>query len=95
MWSGTEAVRIGLADRIGGCYQALETLCSIINVSRDEALIVSYPKEKYFFKNPFDLPSIYRILADLIADGKDKTMISGLMENDYIFYRLPYNLEIE
>lgn len=95
VWTGTEAVANGLADQIGGVYQALETLCMISGVNRDEVDILSYPQKRYYLQNPFDFPLVFEKLTSWLSDHDDGLAAISLLESDHIFYCMPYNIEIE
>ncbi len=95
VWTGTEAVANGLADHLGGVHEALQALCDESGINREEALVVSYPQEKYFFRNPFDIPEFYRKISSWLAGAGQELAASNFLESEYIFYRMPYNIEIE
>ncbi len=51
VYSGPQAIEVGLADEIGGLPKAIELLKKELNIPADEELlIVQYPKEKTFFE---------------------------------------------
>jgi protease-4 len=95
VWTGTEAVANGLADNIGGIHRAILALCEKSGVNKEEAVIVSYPQEYYLIQNPFDFPQVYRKLAGWLAGSEAGLAASNFVESDYIFFRMPYNIEIE
>jgi protease-4 len=95
VWTGEEAVANGLADRIGGFYQALETLYTRSGVERGYADIVTFPRERYYFRNPFDFPRLYGKLSALLTGDEESLAALNIFESDHIFYRMPYDIEIE
>jgi protease-4 len=95
VWTGVEAVANGLADGIGGVHQAMEALSRKTGIEREKAEVVAFPEERYFFPNPFDFPVIYNKLANLIGGSEGRLAAVDFFGSDYIFFRMPYNIEIE
>jgi len=95
VWTGNEAVANGLADRVGGLYQAVMALSAKCGVEYDQAVVVSYPEERYLFRNPFDFPRIYERLAGWLTGVDEELAASNFLESEHIFFRMPYNIEIE
>jgi len=95
VWTGNEAVANGLADRIGGLYQALNALSAKCDVEFNDAVVVSYPEKRFLFPNPFNFPKLYDMLAGWLSGIDDQWVASNLIGSEHIYYRLPYNIEIE
>lgn len=95
VWTGNEAVANGLADHIGGLYQAILALSVECGIEYDKAIVVGYPEERYLIRNPFDFPFIYEKLAGWLAGGDEEWAASHFLESEHIFFRMPYKIEIE
>lgn len=93
VWTGSEAVACGLADRIGGYYDALAELLDRTGCTREEVTIITLPTKKYLFRSPYVLPFPLNFMASRLLDheasGGDPLDVSGL------YARLPFDIEIE
>jgi protease-4 len=94
-WTGREAVENGLADNLGGIDAAITEICRKTKLNRDEIELIYLPQKRYFFKNPFSVSGFVSRLSDML--GGDST-IQEIFQNPYdshVYYRMPYDLEIE
>lgn len=100
VWTGKQALEIGLVDKLGGIYTALGEAAKLADIADYE--IKEYPKRKDFWEEISGL-SRKTIASTLIKDyfGNEyeliKTVkeIKELNEQDFIQARLPYNFNIE
>jgi protease-4 len=95
VWTGGEAVDNGLVDHIGGIYQAMESLCAKSGLNKAEVVIDPYPRGSYLFPNPFDFPQVYDKLAAWLSDNDESLAVSAFLDSEHVFYRMPFNIEIE
>ena len=94
-WTGQEAVQNGLADRFGGIYQAFECICRELNLDKNDIEIVSFPQKYYLFKNPFDISHIWKQLYRWVSADESADPAALSDETDFIYFRMPYNIEIK
>lgn len=100
VWTGKQALEIGLVDKLGGIYMALDEAAILANITDYE--IKEYPKRKDFWEEINGL-SRKTIASSLIKDyfGDEykliKTVkgIKELNEQDFIQARLPYDFSVE
>lgn len=99
VWTGKQALEIGLVDAIGGLDDALKEAANLANLS--EYSVYEYPKlenpiEAFFKTQKEDITS--RLLKEYL--GTDfyllKTIkdIKNLKEQDFIQARMPYDLQL-
>jgi protease-4 len=56
VWTGRQALRLGLIDQLGGLERAVEEAKVLIGLSRtDPVVLVSYPKPRRLWRLPFQL----------------------------------------
>ncbi|MEE9442721.1 MAG: S49 family peptidase [candidate division Zixibacteria bacterium] len=94
-WTGREAVKNGLADNLGGIDAAITEVCKKAVLNRDDVELVYLPQKRYFFKNPFYLSGFVSRLYDMFAGD---SIVQEIFQNPYgshVYYRMPYDLEIE
>jgi protease-4 len=97
VWTGEDALKIGLVDVLGGLEKAIEIAKEKANLTK--CSIVNYPKEK----DPFT-----EFMSEFTAQAKTRAMASELgtsyiyfkqvkdiLDNEGIQARIPYDLEIK
>jgi len=95
VWTGNEAVHHGLADHMGGVYQALETVIAECGAQRETVTVVSYPAGRYFFKSPTGVAGLLgRAVSRWLGPGGELA-VATFTDSDHIFFRMPYNIVIE
>ena len=95
VWTGDEAIAGGLADRIGGFHAALEALGEYCGIDPRTAIVESYPRKRYFIKNPFSLPEIAQKAAAWLVPSADVVASTVFNSTDHIYFRMPYNIVVE
>ncbi len=95
VWTGTEAVENGLADRIGGLHQSLEILRETCRLRPEDIEIVTLPEKYYFFENPFDLPGLWGKVSKKLFGSEENFVSLETPETGLIFFRMPYYMTIE
>ena len=93
VYTGRDAIELGLVDQLGGIDQAIEAAARMADVDLDDARIVEYPKVK---------DAMQLLVAELTGDeddGSDITLTERLLERElgttYQQYRLIRNLAEE
>ncbi|MCK5125934.1 MAG: signal peptide peptidase SppA [candidate division Zixibacteria bacterium] len=96
VWTGSEAVSNGLVDELGGIHHAIMGMAQALGCnSLDDIEIVSLPVKRFWLKNPFDFKFYSsQLLALLHGAEKSATTLNALEEGN-IFFRIPYDIEIE
>lgn len=90
VWSGKQALQIGLVDGIGDMERAIESAARLANVSKYD--IITYPKAK---------DSLTQIMEMLSGTNEDDVLtagvkrIQGMMKQSYLQARLPYEISIK
>ncbi len=96
IWSGTDALKIGLIDEFGGLEKAIETAADLAEL--ENYRIISLPKQK---------DPLVQLMEDIMG-GSTSTMIKSELGNNYKYYeylktmsqmrgahlRMPYEIEI-
>jgi protease-4 len=104
VWSGKEAIKIGLVDRLGGLESA------IAFAAKQAELGDSWQLEEYPQKNPFDTQIFQQlfatkvlevqakndpITAELLKIKQELSMLSAFNDPSGVYARLPFNFEID
>ncbi|MBI9038416.1 MAG: signal peptide peptidase SppA [Bacteroidales bacterium] len=96
IWSGTDALEIGLIDEFGGLEKAIQTAADLAEL--DNYRIISLPKQK---------DPLVQLMEDLMGGGTS-TLIESELGNNYKYYeylktmsqmkgvhlRMPYEIEV-
>lgn len=96
IWSGADALKIGLIDEFGGLEQAIQTAADLAEL--DNYRIISLPKQK---------DPLVQLMEDFLG-GNTSTLIKSELGNNYKYYeylktmsqmkgahlRMPYEIEI-
>ena len=103
VWSGKEALKIGLVDRLGGLESAIAFAAKKANLGN------SWQLEEYPQQNPFDTQILQlftaKILesqatkdpltAELLKLKQEVSMLSAFNDPSGVYARLPFNFEID
>ena len=103
VWSGKEAIKIGLVDRLGGLESAIAFAAKKANLGN------SWQLEEYPQQNPFDTQILQlftaKILesqatkdpltAELLKLKQEVSMLSAFNDPSGVYARLPFNFEID
>lgn len=76
VWIGTDALKIGLVDEIGGLNDAVEAAVKLANL--DTYSIKELPKQKDFFKELFD---------EMFGNASLEAKLQRELGNDYKLYQ--------
>ena len=96
IWSGTDALKIGLIDEFGGLEKAIQTAADLAEL--DNYRIISLPKQK---------DPLVQLMEDLMG-GSTSTLIKSELGNNYKYYeylktmsqmkgahlRMPYEIDV-
>ena len=94
-WTGEEAVSNGLVDHIGGLNDALNYLYRQCNLTESDCDIAVLPRKTYLFENPLDYTGLFDKIIDTFLGSRETILSSDFFdETENIFYRMPYNIEI-
>jgi protease IV len=104
VWSGKEAIKIGLVDRLGGLESAIAFAAEKANLGN------SWQLEEYPQQNGFDIQLIQQLLttktlesqaakdpltAELLKIKQELSMLSSFNDPSGVYARLPFNFEID
>jgi protease IV len=104
VWSGKEAIKIGLVDRLGGLESA------IAFAAKKAELGDSWQLEEYPQENPFDLELLQQLFAAKVLESQAKndpitaellkirqelSILSAFNDPSGVYARLPFNFEID
>lgn len=104
VWSGKEAIKIGLVDRLGGLESAIAYAAKKANLGN------SWQLEEYPQQNPFDTQILQQlftaktwesqaaqepITAELLKIKQELSMLSAFNAPSGVYARLPFNFEID
>lgn len=81
VWSGLNAIEIGLVDQIGGLNDAVKKAAELAKL--DDYRIKEYPEKQDFFQ---------KFLTDLSENASEQTMKKALGEN-YKLFKMLHNIE--
>ena len=104
VWSGKEAINIGLVDRLGGLESAIAYAAEKAELG-DSWQLEEYPQqnrfETKFIQHLFDVESLESqgaidpITAEFLKFGKELSMLSAFNDPGGVYARLPFNFEID
>ncbi|BAZ46508.1 signal peptide peptidase SppA, 67K type [Chondrocystis sp. NIES-4102] len=99
VWSGKEAVKIGLVDRIGGLESAIALAAEKAQLGNNWFL------EEYPQQNPFESKILEELLksqtksdpltAQLAQIQQEVTILQGFNDPNKVYARLPFNFQID
>lgn len=97
VWTGNQALNIGLIDEIGGIDDAIEAAAELANLYNYET--VSYPKQIDFFEAFFQTKKdefATQIVKDYLGiDYKAFEVMREIKQQDYLQARMPYDFNIQ
>lgn len=104
VWSGKEAVNIGLVDRIGGLENAIAYAAEEAELGNSWQL-EEYPQQNRFetqlLQHLFDVESLQSqgvidpVTAELLKIKQELAMLSAFNDPTGVYARLPFNFEID
>lgn len=99
VWTGEQALKIGLVDGLGGLDDAIKEAANL--ASLENYSVTEYPRQKDFWeeiinnnKTDIALNTLKEYLGDDLSLFKTIREIKEMKEQDFIQARLPYNFEI-
>lgn len=100
VWSGTDALKIGLVDKIGTLDDAINHASKLVGLNISGYQVVTYPKEKNWWERMTELPSIgyekMKTSIDPLSEiRREMQMIERLQEMDKDQAVIPFELEIK
>lgn len=100
VWSGIQALKIGLVDELGGIDRAIELAAGFAGI--EEYSVREYPAKKSFWqqlmdnkKNDIAIWTLKEYIGDDYLILKDIKEIKNLKTQDFIQARIPYDFRIE
>lgn len=101
IYSGEDALKIGLVDKIGGIDEAIELAKMKANIKKDEQVTLKYfPKPKSFFETFMNISDedvkseILKIfLPEEYATFEENMIIINLLNREPILYFMPYKIK--
>lgn len=104
VWSGKEAISIGLVDRIGGLENAIAYAAESAELGNSWQL-EEYPQQNRFetelLQHLFDVKTLESqgaidpVTAEFLKIRQELTMLSAFNDPSGVYARLPFNFEIE
>ena len=104
VWSGKEAVNIGLVDRLGGLENAIAYAAEKAELGNSWQL-EEYPQQNRFetqiLQHLFDIESLESqgaidpVTAEFLKVRQELTMLSAFNDPSGVYARLPFNFEID
>lgn len=99
VWTGNQALAIGLVDEIGGLDDAIAEAVKLAGFDKDNYVVSSYPKpvdllQSFFVKKKQDIA--IEIMQDYLgADYTAFKIMKEIKDQDYLQARLPYDFNIQ
>ena len=104
VWSGKEAINIGLVDRIGGLESAIDYAAEKAELGNSWQL-EEYPQQNRFetqlIQHLFDVKTLESqgvidpVTAEFLKIRQELSMLSAFNDPSGVYARLPFNFEIE
>ncbi|MBE9043833.1 signal peptide peptidase SppA [Pleurocapsales cyanobacterium LEGE 10410] len=103
VWSGKEAIKIGLVDRIGGLESAIAYAAKRAELGNNWQL-EEYPRQhrleteivqRLFDVKALETAAIDPVTAELLKIRQELSMLSGFNDPSGVYARLPFNFEID
>ncbi|MGH8015447.1 MAG: S49 family peptidase, partial [Candidatus Zixiibacteriota bacterium] len=95
VWTGQEAMQNGLVDEVGGLKQAIDYTAAQLNLK--DYRVVFYPEKRPLFD--FSDNPLLKAAASILGIGSDKSSVNdgvkGLIDQEGLFSRLPFDIAIE
>ncbi|HOM64069.1 MAG TPA: signal peptide peptidase SppA [Dysgonamonadaceae bacterium] len=97
VWTGNQALKIGLVDELGNLLTAIETAAELADLGEDY-LVYEYPKKRTFieeFLNRGKEDLAAQTLKEYLGESYHLFMtIKNMKDEDFIQARIPYDLNI-
>ena len=97
VWTGNQALKIGLVDKLGNILTAIETAAELAELGEDY-LVYEYPKKRTFieeFLNRGKEDLAAKTLKEYLGESYNLFMtIKNMKDEDFIQARIPYDLNI-
>lgn len=97
VWTGNQALEIGLVDKLGNILTAIETAAELAELGEDY-LVYEYPKKRTFieeFLNRGKEDLAAKTLKEYLGESYNLFMtIKNMKDEDFIQARIPYDLNI-
>ena len=97
VWTGNQALKIGLVDELGNLLTAIETAAELADLGEDY-LVYEYPKKRTFieeFLNRGKEDLAAQTLKEYLGESYNLFMtIKNMKDEDFIQARIPYDLNI-
>ena len=98
VWTGAEAKKLGLVDKIGGIDSAIEMASGMAGI--DGYTIIEYPEKKSFFASIMEDGIVQHLEAQIIRNGIGRyheylSFIRQIEKQDRIQARLPFYIHIQ
>ena len=98
VWTGAEAKKLGLVDKIGGIDSAIEMASGMAGI--DGYTIIEYPEKKSFFASIMEDGIVQHLEAQIIRNGIGRyheylSFIRQIEKQDCIQARLPFYIHIQ
>ena len=104
VWSGKEAINIGLVDRLGGLEAAIAYAAEKAELG-DSWQLEEYPQQNRFetqiLQHLFDVETLESqgaidpVTAEFLKIRKELLMLSAFNDPNGVYARLPFNFEID
>ena len=104
VWSGKEAIKIGLVDRIGGLESAIAYAAEKAELGNSWQL-EEYPQQNRFetqlIQHLFDIKTLESqgaidpVTAEFLKIKQELSMLSAFNDPSGVYARLPFNFEID
>ncbi len=93
VWSGIDALKIGLVDYAGGLYCAIDSAAAMAKLT--DYSVVEYPEKKDFFQKLQEIPSIgYEKLKENEVFSKERYIFGKIRNLERFQAIMPYTIEL-
>ena len=98
VWTGNQALEIGLVDELGGIERAIEIAAEMANLGKSY-VIFEYPRLRSRIDeliNPMKEDLAVQTLKEYLGESYELFMLlKDIKEQDYIQARIPFDLNIK
>ncbi|MDD3787875.1 MAG: signal peptide peptidase SppA [Petrimonas sp.] len=98
VWTGNQALKIGLVDKLGGIEEAIKTAAELAELGTDY-VVYEYPRKRSFIEEIFDQKKedlAAKTLKEYLGDSYNLfMMVKNIKNEDFIQARLPYEPNIK
>ncbi len=98
VWTGNQALKIGLVDKLGGIEEAIKTGAELAELGTDY-VVYEYPRKRSFIEEIFDQKKedlAAKTLKEYLGDSYNLfMMVKNIKNEDFIQARLPYEPNIK